>query len=63
MKGVRGARKRGVERFWAFNGPEALWTGSSEALKDKEANALRNLARLTSLAENVRFNAFSPDFR
>ena len=49
MKGVRGARKRGVERFWAFNGPEALRTGSSEALKDKEANALRNLVRLTSL--------------
>ena len=49
MKGVRGARKRGVERFWAFDGPEAPRTGSSVALKDKEANALRNLAHLTSL--------------
>ena len=53
MKGVRGARKRGVERFWAFNGPEALRTGSSEALKDKEANASRNLARLTSLTKTL----------
>ena len=49
MKGVRGARKRGVERFWALYCPEALGIGSSVALKDKEANALRNLARLTSL--------------
>ena len=48
-KRVRGARKRGVELFWAFNCQEALGTGSSVALKDKEANALRNLARLTSL--------------
>ena len=62
-KRVRGARKCGVELFWAFYWQEALGTGSSVALKDKEANALRNLARLTSLAENVRFNAFSPDFR
>ena len=49
MKGVRGARKRGVERFWALYCPEALGIGSSVALEDKEANALRNLARLTSL--------------
>ena len=53
MKGVRGARKRGVERFWALYCPEALGIGSSVALKDKEANALRNLARLTSLAAPV----------
>ena len=41
---------RGVERVWVLSCPEALRSGSSVALKDKEANALRNLARLTSLA-------------
>ena len=55
MKGVRGARKRGVERFWALYCPEALGIGSSVALKDKEANALRNLARLTSLLWGEHF--------
>ena len=51
----RGARihkwieMRRVERFWALFCPEALGIGSSVALKDKEANALQNLARLTSL--------------
>ena len=47
--GVRGARKCGVKCFSAFDGPKALRTGSSVALMHKEANALRNLARLTSL--------------
>ena len=40
---------RGVECFWALLCPEALRSGSSLTLKDKEANALRNLGRLTSL--------------
>ena len=40
---------RGVERVWVLLRQEALRSGSSVALKDKEANALRNLARLTSL--------------
>ena len=39
----------GVERVWVLLRQEALRSGSSVALKDKEANALRNLARLTSL--------------
>ena len=50
---IRGARKRGVERFWALYCPEALGIGSSVALEDKEANALRNLARLTSLIDTT----------
>ena len=40
---------RGVERVWVLLRQEALRSGSSVTLKDKEANALRNLARLTSL--------------
>ena len=39
----------GVERFWALFYPEAIGIGSRVALKDKESNALQNLARLTSL--------------
>ena len=39
----------GVERLWALLCPEAPRSGSRVTLKDKEANALRNLARLTSL--------------
>ena len=49
---------RGVERVWVLSCPEALRSGSSVTLKDKEANALRNLGRLTSLGqteENLRF--------
>ena len=42
-----------VERIWALLRPEALRSGSSVTLKDKEANALRNLARLTSLNKAV----------
>ena len=40
---------RGVERFWALFYPEAIGIVTSVALKDKESNALQNLARLTSL--------------
>ena len=39
----------GVDRFWALLIPEALGSGSSVALKDKEANALRNFASLRCL--------------
>ena len=44
---------RGVERVWVLLRQEALRSGSSVALKDKEANALRNLARLTSLHQGA----------
>ena len=44
---------RGVERVWVLLRQEALRSGSSVALKDKEANALRNLARLTSLVNII----------
>ena len=40
---------RGVERLWALLCPEAFRSGSRVTVKDKEVNALRNLARLTSL--------------
>ena len=43
----------GVERIWVLSCPEALRSGSSVTLKDKEANALRNLARLTSLVNII----------
>ena len=54
-KGVGGARMRGVKRVWVLLCPEALRSGSSVTLKDKEANALRNLARLTSLDKTPYF--------
>ena len=40
---------RGVERVWVLLILEALGSGSRVALKDKEANALRNLTHLTSM--------------
>ena len=40
---------RGVERLSALLCPEAFRSGSRVTVKDKEVNALRNLARLTSL--------------
>ena len=45
---------RGVECFWVLTCPEALGSGSSVALKDKESNALQNLARLTSLVKPLK---------
>ena len=41
----------GVERFWALFCPEVLGIRSSVAPKDKESNALQNLARFTSLSQ------------
>ena len=46
---------RGVERVWVLLRQEALRSGSSVALKDKEANALKNLARLTSLVQLLAY--------
>ena len=54
---------RGVERVWVLLRQEALRSGSSVALKDKEANALRNLARLTSLDINSIYVDYVPSFR
>ena len=45
---------RRVERIWALLRLEALRSGSSVTLKDKEPNAFRNLARLTGLVENLK---------
>ena len=42
----------GVERLWALLCPEAPRSGSRVTLKDKEANALRILACLTSLVQS-----------
>ena len=44
---------RGVERLLALLCPEAFRSGSRVTVKDKEVNALRNLARLTSLLKTI----------
>ena len=46
---VGGARMRGIECINAMYCQEALWSGSSVTLRDKEPNAFRNIARLTPL--------------
>ena len=46
---VGGARKRGVGCGSAFKKPEALWTGSTMALKEAEPEAFRKLVAPPSL--------------